>query len=1132
MLPVFLDYLFLIAPSSCVLCTQCCQCFWIIYSWLLLRPVSCVPTVDSVSGLSILDCSFVLCLVYPLLTVFLDYLFLIAPSSSVLCTHCWQCFWIIYSWLLLRPVSCVPTVDSVSGLSILDCSFVLCLMYPLLTVFLDYLFLIAPSSCVLCTHCGQCFWIICSWLPLRPVSCVPTVDSVSGLSILDCSFVLCLVYPMLPVFLDYLFLIAPSSCVLCTQCCQCFWIIYSLLLLRPVSCVSNVTSVSRLSILDCSFVLCLMYPMLPVFLDYLFLIAPSSCVLCTQCCQCFWIIYSWLLLRPVSYVSNVASDSGLSIFDCSFVLCLVYPMLPVFLDYLFLIAPSYRVLCIQCCQCFGIIYSWLLLRPVSCVPNVASVSGLSILDCSFVLCLVYPMLPVFLDYLFLIAPSSCVLCTQCCQCFWIIFSWLLLRPVSCVPNVASVSGLSILDCSFVLCLVYPMLPVFLDYLFLIAPSSCVLCIQCCQCFWIIYSWLLLRPVSYVPNVASVSGLSILDCSFVLCLMYPMLPVFLDYLFLIAPSSCVLCTQCCQCFWIIYSWLLLRPVSCVPNAASVSGLSILDCSFVLCLMYPMLPVFLDYLFLIAPSFCVLCTQCCQCFWIIYSWLLLRPVSCVPNVASVSGLSILDCSFVLCLVYPMLPVFLDYLFLIAPSSCVLCTQCCQCFWIIYSWLLLRPVSCVPNVDSVSGLSILDCSFILCLVYPMLPVFLDYLFLIAPSSCVLCTQCCQCFWIIYSWLLLRPVSCVPNVASVSGLSILDCSFVLCLVYLMLPVFLDYLFLIAPSSCVLCTQCWQCFWIIYSWLLLRPVSCVPNVASVSGLSILDCSFVLCLVYQMLPVFLDYLFLIAPSSCVLCTHCWQCFWIIYSWLLLRPVSCVANVASVSGLSILDCSFVLCLMYPMLPVFLDYLFLIAPSSCVLCTHCWQCFWIIYSWLLLRPVSCVPTVDSVSRLSILDCSFVLCLVYPLLTVLLDYLFLIAPSSCVLCTHCWQCFWIIYSWLLLRPLSYVPTVDSVSGLSILDCSFVLCLVYPLWTVFLDYLFLIAPSSCVLCTHCWQCLWIIYSWLLLRPVSCVSNVASVSRLSILDCSFVLCLMYPMLPVFLDYLFLIAPSSCVLCIQCYQCF
>ena len=105
-------------------------------------------------------------------------------------------------------------------------------------------------------------------------------------------------------------------------------------------------------------------------------------------------------------------------------------------------------------------------------------------------------------------------------------------------------------------------------------------------------------------------------------------------------------------------------------------------FVMCLVYLMLPVSLDCL---------------------------RHVSCIPNVASVSGLS---------------------------SSCVLCTQCCQ-----LSLDCLRHVSCVPNVASVSGLS---------------------------SSCVLCTQCCQCLWIV---------------------------FVMCLVYLMLPVSLDCPFLISLS-------------------------------------------------------------------------------------------------------------------------------------------------------------------------------------------------------------------------------------------------------------------------------------------------------------------------------------------------
>ena len=49
----------------------------------------------------------------------------------------------------------------------------------------------------------------------------------------------------------------------------------------------------------------------------------------------------------------------------------------------------------------------------------------------FLLCLVCPMLPVSLDCLFLIAP--CFVC---------------LHPVSCVTNVASFSGLSIIDYLF------------------------------------------------------------------------------------------------------------------------------------------------------------------------------------------------------------------------------------------------------------------------------------------------------------------------------------------------------------------------------------------------------------------------------------------------------------------------------------------------------------------------------------------------------------------------------------------------------------------------------------------------------------------------------------------------------------
>jgi hypothetical protein len=144
-----------------------------------------------------------------------------------------------------------------------------------------------------------------------------------------------------------------------------------------------------------------------------------------------------------------------------------------------------------------------------------------------------------------------------------------------------------------------------------------------------------------------------------------------------------------------NWCLIGPSSCVPYVASVSGLSVFDCPFVLCticcqflcivhvwlplrLVYPMLPVSLDCPCLIAPS------------------------SCVPYVTSFSGLSMFDCPF------------------------VLCTLCCQFLWIVHVWLPLRlvysllpvsldcpcliaPSSCVPSVDSFSGLSMFDFPFV---------------------------------------------------------------------------------------------------------------------------------------------------------------------------------------------------------------------------------------------------------------------------------------------------------------------------------------------------------------------------------------------------------------------------------------
>ena len=106
----------------------------------------------------------------------------------------------------------------------------------------------------------------------------------------------------------------------------------------------------------------------------------------------------------------------------------------------------------------------------------------------------------------------------------------------------------------------------------------------------------------------------------------------------------------------------------------------------------------------------------------------------------------------------------------------------------------------------LCFLDCQFVFCL----------------SSSCVLCAQCCQCLWVVDLWLFcfvcLRPVTRVPNVASVSEFFILY--------YFALFVFVQVL--VSNVNC-------QYPWVVNLWLIcfvsLRSVSCVPTVVSVSGL-------------------------------------------------------------------------------------------------------------------------------------------------------------------------------------------------------------------------------------------------------------------------------------------------------------
>ena len=307
---LFIFILYLVCPlltvsldclsSSCILCTQCWHCLSIVY----LHPVSCVPNVDTIER----HCQhwahkiqdrlfiFILYLVYPMLTLSLDFL----SSSCILCAQCWHCLSSVY----LHPVSCVPNVDIVSEDKVsLDC---------------------LSSSCILCTQCWQCLSIVY----LHPVSCVPNVDTIER----HCQhwahkiqdrlfiFILYLVCPMLTLSIDCL----SSSCILCAQCWQCLSIVY----LHPVSCVPNFDSVSRLFI----FILYLVCPMLTLSLECL----SSSCILCAQCWHNRETLStlgtqdtgSIVYLHPVSCVPNVDIVSRLFIF----ILYLVYPMLTVSLD--------------------------------------------------------------------------------------------------------------------------------------------------------------------------------------------------------------------------------------------------------------------------------------------------------------------------------------------------------------------------------------------------------------------------------------------------------------------------------------------------------------------------------------------------------------------------------------------------------------------------------------------------------------------------------------------------------------------------------------------------------------------------------------------------------------------------------
>ena len=102
------------------------------FLFVCLCPVSGVPNVDSISVLCFLFVC--LCPVSGVPNV---------DSISVLC----------FLFVCLYPVSGVPNVDSISVLCFCLFVFVLCLVYPMLTVSLCCFFVCLSLSCVWCTQC-------------------------------------------------------------------------------------------------------------------------------------------------------------------------------------------------------------------------------------------------------------------------------------------------------------------------------------------------------------------------------------------------------------------------------------------------------------------------------------------------------------------------------------------------------------------------------------------------------------------------------------------------------------------------------------------------------------------------------------------------------------------------------------------------------------------------------------------------------------------------------------------------------------------------------------------------------------------------------------------------------------------
>ena len=642
------------------------------------------------------------------------------------------------------------------------------------------------------------------------------------------------------------------------------------------------------------------------------------------------------------------------------------------------------------------------------------------------------MLPVSPDCPFWVCPFGilcCVSCTQCCLYHQIVHSWfapLIFSVVCLVLNVACITRLSILGLPLwysLLCVLYPMLPVSPDCPFWVCPFDFLCCVSCTLYHQIVHGFAML-PVS--P-----------DCPFWVC------PF--DFL------CCVSCTQCCLYHQIVHSGfapLIFSVVCLVPIVACITRLSILGLPLwfsLLCVLYSMLPVSPDCPFWVCPFdflCCVSCTQCCLYHQIVHSGfapLIFSVVCLVLNVACITRLSILGLPLwfsLLCVLYPMLPVSPDCPFWVCPFDflcCVSCTQCCLYHQIVHSGfapLVFSVVCLVPNVACITRLSILGLSLwysLLCVLYPMLPVSPDCPFWVCPFDflcCVSCTQCCLYHQIVHSGfapLIFSVVCLLPNVACITGLSILGLPLwfsLLCVLYPMLPVSPYCPFWVCPFDflcCVSCTQCCLYHQIVHSGfapLIFSVVCLVPNVACITRLSILGLPLwfsLLCVLYSMLPVSPDCPFWVCPFDflcCVSCTQCCLYHQIVHSGfapLIFSVVCLVSNVACITRLSILGLPLwfsLLCVLYSMLPVSPDCPFLVCPFDflcCVSCTQCCLYHQIVHSGfapLIFSVVCLVLNVACITRLSILGLSLwlsLLCVLYPMLPVSPDCPFWVFPFS---------------------------------------------------------------------------------------------------------------------------------------------